>query len=123
MPDRIPNPALTFRQRIAIRLTSATFWFGLAAAGMAAAFIILAVNLTDAVENKRAEDTCRSRIAGDVTQAQGEVTLAVGDGLAALEADDPVARAEARVEYAEAAAHLDRALEARERSEETCDQR
>lgn len=123
MPDRIPNPDLTFSQRLRIRATSPTLWFGIAATIMAGAFLTLALNLTSSIEDKRAEDTCRSRIAGAVTAAQGEVTLAVGDALAALEADDEPARAEAREAYAAAKAHLTDSLAARERSEETCDQR
>lgn len=137
MPDRIPNPALTFPQRMKVRLTSPVLWFGVAATILAAAFLILAINLTDSIENKRAEDTCRSRLAGEVSQGMGEVSLAVGavseavgDGLSALRRDDDAAAAKAATDFvaakeqlAEAQVHLNDALAAREMSEETCDQR
>lgn len=116
----MPDPHLPFRQRVTLRLLSPALWFGLAALLMAVAFLVVAVGLVGRFDDKRAEDTCRSRIAGEVTQAQGEVTLAVGDGLAALDLGDPAARAQARADYGRAETHLATALEARERSEETC---
>jgi hypothetical protein len=120
MPDRIPIPDLTFRQRVTLRALDRVLWMAVAATLMGVAFIILAVGLVNAQNDKAAVDTCRSRIAGEVSQAQADVSVAVGDGLRALRNQDVTAAAKADRDYVAAKARLGAAKERRERSEEIC---
>ncbi|WCO67858.1 hypothetical protein PO878_03860 [Iamia majanohamensis] len=68
----------------------------------------------------RVELNCRSRISGQVVQEQGQVTLAVGAGLAAIAAEDDKALADAVADYQAARSALNRALVERAASEDTC---
>lgn len=110
-----------------LRLLDWRLWAALAAVLLLVAVVVASLAASDAsaddrveVARLRLELDCRSRIAGEVTQAQGEVTVAVGAGLAALSAEDEAALATAVEHYEVASARLEEALAARESSEDTC---
>lgn len=112
---------------VRLRLLDWRLWASIAAVLLLTAVVIFGAASREGsaddrqeVDRLRAELDCRSRIAGEVTQAQGEVTVAVGAGLAALSAEDQAALAVAVDEYEVAAARLEEALGTREGSEDTC---
>lgn len=87
---------------------------------LAAALTMFALVLTVGQYNSRKEDDCRSRISNKVTQAQGDVNIAVGDGLLGLRRGDEGVQVTAEVDYLAAKGRLEDALLARDRSETTC---
>lgn len=111
-----PAPDKAIQRQVAIR----RILMAVAAVLFAAALAMFALVLTVGQYNSRKEDDCRSRIAGQVSQAQGDITIAVGDGLRGLRRGDVVMQEQADEDYGKARGRLEDALAARDGAEETC---
>jgi hypothetical protein len=84
------------------------------------ALVLYGLVLTTGQYNGEKERECQSRISNGVTQSQGNITIAVGDGLLGLREEDEGLGDRAAEDYLAARGALDEALRERDVAEETC---
>jgi hypothetical protein len=94
---------------------------GLASVLLVASILFSQINAAQERNQLRAELDCRSRVAGVITVAQGELVKGTGRGLVygLVRHDEAKLRAQAQI-ILRSADRLDRALPARESAEELC---
>lgn len=114
---------LTFRQRLTLAVLDRRLWGTVAAAMLGAAVVLALIVLQRENVRLRSELDCRSRINAEVSQADGDVAVAIFDGLVATAEGDRAALARAAEDGREARGRLKSALDQRASSEDRCAER